>query len=282
MRRGIWLTLVLVLSLTMMTAPAMAQQKAAPADAAAVRAAIERANAEWAAASLRHDAATIAAQYTEDAIIMGPGAPAATGRSVIQAGVAEMPPILEPRLTIAEVEVFGTTALERGTFHMKLAVPGQAPVTDDGKYLIEWKRGSDGAWRRHREIFNSDLPASPTRALPGDTVLVVLSHVKPELRQEWERQARETWLASWQKWGETDPTYRSAARDIRILAPTRPDADGSYTYVVLADPHHPGMDYDARASLARQHPPEKVNELIQAWVATFARPQEARFLVQQK
>ncbi len=281
MQRRIWLTQLLILSF-MVAAPAAAQQKAAPADAAAVRAAIERANADWAAASLRHDAAAIAAQYTEDAIIMGPGGPAATGRAVIQAGVAEMPTILEPRMTIAEVEVFGTTALERGTFHMKFALPGQAPLTDDGKYLTEWKQGSDGVWRRHREIFNSDLPAPPARALPGDSVLVVLSHVRPEMRAEWERQARETWLAAWRTWGKTEPAYAAAARDIRILAPTAPDADGSYTYVVLADPHHPGMSYDARGSLARLYPPEKVQELIQAWVATFARPQDAHLLVQQK
>lgn len=261
--------------------PAAARAASSAAEVAAVRAVIERTNAEWAVASLRHDAAAIAAQYTEDAIIMGPGAPAGVGRAVIQAGVAEMPPITDPRMTIAEVEVFGTTALERGSFHMTIGAPGQT-FTDDGKYLIEWKQGSDGIWRRHREVFNSDLPPAPARATPGDTVLVVLSHVKPELRAEWERQARETWLAAWQKAGETEPAFKAAARDIRILAPTAPDADGSYTYVVLADPHHPGMSYDARGSLAKLYAPEKVQELIQAWVATFARPQEARFLVQQK
>ena len=281
MRRSTWVSKLLVLPL-LIGVPAAAQQKAAPADVAAVRAAIEGVNAQWAAAAMRGDAAAIAAQYTEDAIIMGPGAPAATGRAVIQAGVAEMPAILEPRLTVAEVEVLGTTAIERGTFHMKFAMPGQAPLTDDGKYIVVWKRGSDGTWRRHREIFNSDLPAprAPSRAAPGDTVLVVLSHVKPEMRAEWERQAREVWLAAWQKWGETEPTYRAAAADIRILAPTAPDADGSFTYVVLADPHHPGMSYDARGSLAKLYPDGKVEELIRAWVATFSRPQEAHFVVQ--
>ncbi len=255
---------------------------AAPAgEVAAVRAAIERTNAEWAAASLRHDAAAIAAQYTEDAIFMGPGGPAGMGRAAIEKGVAEMPPIRDPRLTVTEVEVFGTTAIERGTFHMTIGARGQA-VTDDGKYLIEWKQGSDGVWRRHREIFNSDVPAPPVRAAPGDSVLVVLNHVKPEQRAEWERMANEVWLAAWRKLGESDPPFRAAARDVRVLAPTAPDADGSYTYVVLADPHHPGMSYDARASLARLYPPEKVQELIQAWVATFARPQEAHFVVQQK
>jgi len=168
MLSGGWTPKLLLLSVLASAPPAAAQQKAARASATAVRAAIERANAEWAVAALRHDASAIAAQYTEDAIIMGPGAPAGVGRAIVRTGVAEMPGIREPSLTIAEVEVFDTTAVERGTFRMTLAVPGQAPMTDVGKYLVVWKQGSDGAWRRHREVFNSDLPPAPPPA--GSTV----------------------------------------------------------------------------------------------------------------
>jgi len=279
MRRSTWVSKLLVLPL-LIGVPAAAQQKAAPADVAAVRAAIEGVNAQWAAAAMRGDAAAIAAQYTEDAIIMGPGAPAATGRAVIQAGVAEMPAILEPRLTMAEVEVLGTTAIERGTFHMKFAMPGQAPLTDDGKYIVIWKRGSDGTWLRHREIFNSDLPAPPVRAAPGDSVFVVLNHVKPEMRAEFERQANEVFLGAWRKLAETEPVYRAVVPAVRMLEPIRPDEDGSYTYVVLIDPLRPGADYGARSVLSRLHPAEKVAELLQAWTATLSRPQEAYRVVQ--
>jgi len=105
--------------------------------------------------------------------------------------------------------------------------------------------------------------------------------VKPEMREEWERQAGEVWRGAWQKLGETDPAYRAAAADIRILSPTGPDADGSYTYVVLADPHHPGMSYDARTSLGKLYTPEQISELVRAWAATFSRAQEVRMMVQQ-
>ena len=33
-------------------------------------------------------------------------------------------------------------------------------LTDRGKYLVVWKRGADGNWRLHRDIFNSSLPPS--------------------------------------------------------------------------------------------------------------------------
>lgn len=283
MQRRNWLWQLVLALVIVAASPLAAQRKSAAADAT-VRAAIERTNAQWAAAALRHDAATIAAQYTEDAVFLGPGAPAGMGRAAIESGVAQMPPVLEPRLSIAEVEVLGTTAIERGTYHMKLAPPGAPAITDEGKYLIEWKLGSDGVWRRHRECFNSDLPpqTGAGRAATGDSVMVMLNHVKPEMRAEWERQAREVWLGAWKKLGETDPVYRAAASDIRLLAPTAPEADGSYTYVVLADPHHPGMDYDGRSALAKLYTAEKLQELLGAWRATMARPPEAFRVIQQQ
>ena len=50
-------------------------------------------------------------------------------------------------------------AIVRGTY-TETYVPksGGEPKQDTGKYILVYKRQSDGQWKLHREIGNSDLP----------------------------------------------------------------------------------------------------------------------------
>jgi uncharacterized protein (TIGR02246 family) len=273
---------LLVVFLVASASPAAAQRKAAPGPAAA-HAAIKQVNAQWVAAVARADAAAVASAFTEDGMVMVPGSPTVVGRSAIEkAYVPALAVIRDFSLTTKELEVLDSTAIERGVYAMTIALPGRAPAAEVGKYVVVWKRGGDGAWRKHRHIFSSDLPtpAAPVRAAAGDTVFVVLNHVKPEMRAEFERQVDEVWLGAWRKLAETEAVYRSAVPAVRMLAPMGPEADGSYTYVTLIDPLRPGADFTARGTLGRLYPPDKVEELVRAWMANMTRPQEGFRLVQ--
>jgi uncharacterized protein (TIGR02246 family) len=130
--------------------------------ASVVRADIERNAAAWADAVNRGDLDALIALYTPDAVVMAPGSASARGHQGVRA-FAEGFGTLAPRevvLTVEEVEVCGDTAWEVGSYSMSLQPPGQSRFTDRGKYLVVWKRGADGNWRLHRDIFNSSLPPS--------------------------------------------------------------------------------------------------------------------------
>ena len=59
-----------------------------------------------------------------------------------------------PEFTRVEVESFGDTAVEVGTFVVR---NDAGAVVDRGKHIVVWKE-QDGAWRLHWDCFNSDRP----------------------------------------------------------------------------------------------------------------------------
>jgi ketosteroid isomerase-like protein len=58
-------------------------------------------------------------------------------------------------LETVELETYPTGAMEVGKYTFSLA-GGQ--VADSGKYIVIWKQ-KGGAWKCHRDIWNSSLPA---------------------------------------------------------------------------------------------------------------------------
>ncbi len=124
----------------------------APAQAEDVRHAVEAGNRALIAAVLRGDASAVADHYTENAQIIAPGAPVATGRAaitefwrgVIASGIKDV------TLETAEVESDGNLAFETGALGL---------VSNDGgetvaRYVVVWKRVGD-KWLLHRDIWNS-------------------------------------------------------------------------------------------------------------------------------
>jgi len=115
---------------------------------------IDSANAAFVEALRRGDSAGMAAAYTEDGQVLPPGAPVISGRAAIQAfwqqaldmGVGD------GLLETVELEVHGDTAWEVGQGTLKTK-DGQ--VIDTAKYIVLWKR-DDGAWKWHRDIYNSN------------------------------------------------------------------------------------------------------------------------------
>lgn len=122
------------------------------------RAGIEAANAEFAAALRRGDAGAIAAMYTERGQLFPPNEKIVEGRAAIErywrasmdAGVKAI------ELKTTEVEGLGESVVEAGLY----TVNGKdGAVIDRGKYLVLWRR-VEGAWKLHRDCWNSNEPAS--------------------------------------------------------------------------------------------------------------------------
>lgn len=133
-------------------------------DAATLRTAIDAQNAKFAAAYNHGDAAGVAALYTENARTMPPNSKMARGREAIRKSIEKdiQMGAKDLSLTTVSLEGRGDTAYEIGTYTIKLAPQGKAPMTNSGKYVAVWKLGGDGVWKIHADIWNSNLPASGT------------------------------------------------------------------------------------------------------------------------
>lgn len=135
-------------------------------DDSASRRRIEEGVAAWTAAVNRGDMSAVADLYTDDAVLMPANGAAVRGREAVRTFFVQALGSMSPRdvkLWSDEIEVCGETAYEVGRYQMTLQPPGAAAMNDRGKYIVIWKRQSDGSWKIARDIFNSDLaPAGAT------------------------------------------------------------------------------------------------------------------------
>ncbi len=112
----------------------------------------------------KHDIQTLAELYTEDGVILPPNSPRIQGRAGIAAymkGMIDAGFTLE--LTPVDEWIDGRLAVRSGTF----IVMKDGKEVDRGKWLEVWKRGADRKWLMVRDIWNSDMPASPPAGTPG-------------------------------------------------------------------------------------------------------------------
>jgi uncharacterized protein (TIGR02246 family) len=130
------------------------------AASAGPRAAITQANARFQEAIGRGDAEAIAALYTESAQVLPPNGAPVQGPADIRAfwAGAIQSGIKGGRLETLDVETGGDIAVETGRYQLILQPPGGAQMTDEGKYLVVWRRQADGSWKLHRDMFSSNQP----------------------------------------------------------------------------------------------------------------------------
>jgi uncharacterized protein (TIGR02246 family) len=133
-----------------------------PVDAAAEEAALKAITAAWLSAYNAGDVEKIVATYAEDAVLMPPHAPAATGHAAIRAfittdtaaakaaGVKLVP-------GAATAGVAGDTGWESGSYTIADA---SGATVDSGSYLSV-ARKSNGKWLYIRDTYNSDRPLPP-------------------------------------------------------------------------------------------------------------------------
>lgn len=112
---------------------------------------IQQNNEAFAEAYNAGDAAGVAALYTEDAVILPPGAEMAEGREAIAAfwqgaigsGMKDL------KLEAVDLEDHGDAAREIGRF---TATAGEESLS--GKYVVVWKKADDGTWQLGTDIWN--------------------------------------------------------------------------------------------------------------------------------
>lgn len=155
------LGLVIAIGVVLLGGPAPAQTaspKPASPKVTSPKAAIEAANARFAADFAKGDARAVASHYTAGGQAFPPNGDVAKGREAIaklwkgamDAGVKSV------KLVVVEVEGHGDTANEVGTY--TLFDEGGKSI-DSGKYIVIWKRDG-GQWRIHRDIWNTSMPAT--------------------------------------------------------------------------------------------------------------------------
>lgn len=124
-----------------------------------VRSAIETNTKQFIEAFNKGDAATVANLYAMNARVMPPNSPMVQGRENVQkfwqgaisAGLKLV------SLEIMDLEVHGNTAIEVGRYVSTMPGTGGATVTDNGKYVVVWKR-EGRHWKLAIDTFNSNAP----------------------------------------------------------------------------------------------------------------------------
>jgi uncharacterized protein (TIGR02246 family) len=119
------------------------------------RATIQALNDQFAKAFNTGDAAAVAAHYTEDAVVLPPGAEMVMGRNAILTfwkSAADQ--IGDIKLTAVDVKPLGNNAArEIGTFSLRTKGAQSQQVT--GKYVVVWEKvGAD--WKLATDIWNTN------------------------------------------------------------------------------------------------------------------------------
>ncbi|MBI3665573.1 MAG: SgcJ/EcaC family oxidoreductase [Acidobacteria bacterium] len=140
----------------------LACQQTPPDTRAADETAIRDLDAQWSKAAAAKDAESAVSYYAEDAAIMPPNAPIATGKEAIRGVWKNM--VAAPgfavswKATKAEVAKSGDLAYLIGTYELTMNDASGNPVNDRGKYVEVWRKEADGKWKVVADTFNSDLP----------------------------------------------------------------------------------------------------------------------------
>lgn len=134
-------------------AAAPVQAAAAAKSGDSVRAAVDEGNRKFCAAAGAKDYAAMAALYTDSAKVLPPDGPIITGKAAIEqfwrAAAAKLD-LKSVVLSTVDLDVTGDTACEVGEADLTLG-SGAVKV----KYVVVWRKGADGAWRLHRDIWNA-------------------------------------------------------------------------------------------------------------------------------
>ncbi len=103
---------------------------------------------------------TLFSFFTDDAIVLPPGAPMARGKQESRAVFAALEAMPGYSLTwsasMADVGGVADLGYTIGTYHMAFQDPAGNPVEIDGKFMTVWKKQPDGTWRIAVDMFNAN------------------------------------------------------------------------------------------------------------------------------
>ncbi|HEV7967618.1 MAG TPA: nuclear transport factor 2 family protein [Candidatus Acidoferrales bacterium] len=126
--------------------------------------AVRAADAAWLRAFTARDVDKSVSFCDERASMLVPNAPIATGKKaiakLIAAGFALRDYKLAWRPDRAGVARSGELAYTSGKYKVSFKNALGETISDKGKYLMVWKKQTDGAWKVLFDMNNSDLPPS--------------------------------------------------------------------------------------------------------------------------
>lgn len=112
------------------------------------------------------------------------------------------------------------------------------------------------------------------RAHRGEDMLVLLNHVKVERCEAFEHFLHAILMPA------LAHVHPDVYNKVRLLHPTMPNQDGTYTYIFLMDPMVPDAIYDIRKILCDFYKLELANEYMKIWDDALASPQVEYEMVQ--
>jgi|SRR5579862_9888146 len=126
---------------------------------AADEAAIRAASQDWVKAEAAKDVDKCVSFYAEDGERLATGSPLIKGKAALRAEWAKY--VATPGTftwTTSKVDVArsGDLAYETGVFEMTAPDEKQHVATTRGKYVLVWKKQSDGSWKVVEDIDNPD------------------------------------------------------------------------------------------------------------------------------
>ena len=99
-------------------------------------------------------------------------------------------------------------------------------------------------------------------ASPGESMWVILNHVKADKRQEFEKFVYEILLPALKEDAKVDLKSKKIIEQTRMLEPRRANKDSSYTYIWLMDPIVKDADYSYPGILNKVYSPEETKKYI--------------------
>ena len=136
-----------------------------PVDLEALKTSIQAREKEWSAAFLARNASGIANLYTDDAVQLQPvSSDDRKGRDGIttatQAQFDTLTTVASREDITEEVIPAGPYVVEVGRYAFTGTSKANKPVSGAGRYLVLWRKDTDGQWRLLRDI-GSEAPAKP-------------------------------------------------------------------------------------------------------------------------
>jgi len=115
------------------------------------------------------------------------------------------------------------------------------------------------------------------RADEGELVWIILNHVKPDKRQQFE-EFMDIMNQTFEDLIKTDKLSEEEAmawKQMRFLHPTEANEDGSYTYVFLADPWIEGVESQIGYWLRKKYSEEEAQKYGRMFSDSLMHPQDS-------
>jgi uncharacterized protein (TIGR02246 family) len=93
--------------------------------------------------------------YTEDAMFVGPGAPAVQGRDALLEMAKHMKPLSSVSIQALRTEGDGNLAYAYGLASWVSGRPPNAGASVNVRFVIIWRKEADGHWRVAHEMLNA-------------------------------------------------------------------------------------------------------------------------------